>query len=216
MKKYRLPLALTVNLALIALEIIATRMAYTSMGFTMLTYYTIDSNLLALIAAVFLAVFQIRELCGKGETPALAKTLKYISACCLTLTFIVALCVLTPMYSGENALENMMLKGEMLYHHLLCPLITLFSVILLDDARGLSKRLPLLAMIPTLIYAAVTLTLNILRKMEGPYPFLMIYKQPLHMTIIWFAAIIGGAFLITLLIYRFACGKHEKNEKLSA
>ena len=46
----------------------------------------------------------------------------------------------------------------------------------------------------TLIYAAIFITLNILKVYEGPYPFLMVYKQPVYMSIIWFILIVGGAF----------------------
>ena len=52
----------------------------------------------------------------------------------------------------------------------------------------------------TIAYAIVFITLNILKVYEGPYPFLMVYKQPVYMSIIWFILIVGGAFGIGKLI----------------
>ena len=46
----------------------------------------------------------------------------------------------------------------------------------------------------TIAYAIVFITLNILKVYEGPYPFLMVYKQPVYMSIVWFILIVGGAF----------------------
>ena len=40
--------------------------------------------------------------------------------------------------------------------------------------------------------------------MEGPYPFLMVYKQPVWASVLWLIAIPGGAYLIALLLYKLS------------
>jgi hypothetical protein len=38
--------------------------------------------------------------------------------------------------------------------------------------------------------------------MDGPYPFLHVYEQPVYMSIIWFAAILGGAYFMAWLLLK--------------
>ena len=56
------------------------------------------------------------------------------------------------------------------------------------------------AVIPTLIYGIVTLILNLARELDGPYPFLQVYRQPAIASVGWFVAIIGGNYLIALAV----------------
>ena len=73
----------------------------------------------------------------------------------------------------------------------------LLTLILLERPQ-LPVRAAIYAMLPTLLYGTITMLLNILRKLNGPYPFLHVYEQPVYMSIIWFIAIIGGSYLIAL------------------
>jgi hypothetical protein len=206
-KDKRLLAAVGVNLAIIIMEIIAAVRVFSESGIAMLKFYTVESNVFALIACAVLLAYQLRELSGRGKTPLFAKEMKYFAVCCLMLTFLVALCVLTPMSESKNKLYDMMVAKAMIFHHTLCPLVSLLSLVLLDRPKEMSRRLPLFALLPTALYAFVTLTLNILRVMEGPYPFLMVYKQPALMSVVWCAAILLGAFAICYGIYRLSKGK---------
>jgi len=72
----------------------------------------------------------------------------------------------------------------------------------------LSRRQTKIALIPTIIYGIVALLLNILKVMDGPYPFLKVYQQPFFISIPWALIMIGGAYLIAL-------GLHSLSNKLS-
>ena len=55
-------------------------------------------------------------------------------------------------------------------------------------------------MLPTLIYALILMALNLMRVVEGPYPFLRVYEQPVYMSIIWVIVILGSAYGIAFLL----------------
>ena len=52
--------------------------------------------------------------------------------------------------------------------------------------------------IPTLIYGGILIILNILRIVDGPYPFLQVYKNSVIESTIWF---IGLNLFIVLIGY---------------
>lgn len=160
----------------------------------MLRFYTQDSNLLALAACLICVVGQGIALKKKRyEMPLWIQTIKYIATCCLTLTLLVVLFVLIPM-SGMQSFTMMMFHGSMLYHHFLCPVLAILSFLLLERTPKMQKKHTFYAMIPTGIYAVVTIILNILKVEEGPYSFLRVYEQPVYISIIWCVVILGGAY----------------------
>ena len=59
-----------------------------------------------------------------------------------------------------------------------------------------------MALLPTLVYALVLVILNLAKLVDGPYPFLKVYQQPVYMSCIWVLAILGGAYLIAALLAR--------------
>jgi hypothetical protein len=84
----------------------------------------------------------------------------------------------------------------MLFTHTLCPLLALASFALLEHDRVSSKDIPA-AMIFTLAYATIMIILNIAKVVVGPYPFLMVYNQPIWASILWCVGILGGAAVLT-------------------
>ena len=89
----------------------------------------------------------------------------------------------------------------MLYHHLLCPLAAFFGFILFEKEPPLHRRDVLLPTVLTLIYAVVLIVLNIVRVVEGPYPFLRVYAQSVWVSILWALVILGGAGLLSYSLY---------------
>jgi hypothetical protein len=192
--------SLVINCAIVVFELIAAVMSFGRNGAGMLAFYTEDSNLFALLTCSAYAVCAVRSLrSGRAVFPAAVTMLKYMSVCCLTVTFIVVVCVLCPMY-GAEAYRFMLLENSMLFHHLICPVAAALSFIFFEPCPASGRRTALIALIPTAAYAAVTVTLNIARVMKGPYPFLHVYEQPVYMSVIWLAVILAGAYLIARLI----------------
>jgi hypothetical protein len=167
-------------------------------GMGMFRFYTEDSNILAAAAGLISAAFGLAFLTRGRAIPRRVLLLKYTGVCCLMVTFTVVLGILAPM-AGAGGYWVMLTRGSMLYHHLLCPLLALVSF-LLTDGCALSRRDTLLPLIPTALYAAVTVVLNLARVMVGPYPFLRVYEQPVWLSCVWVAVILGGAWVLAALL----------------
>lgn len=185
-------------------------------GFKLFIMYTEDSNILnLLIAILYLISFFLAPL----KTPTAKKTIKllrYISTCCVTLTFLVVLFILAPMASVEGGIAKgfslMFFSGSMLYNHFITPILAIISFVFFEKDPLLSKKSCLYAIIPTLIYAAITITLNAMRLLDGPYPFLRVHNQSIFASILWVIIIFAlNYFIAWLLLF---C--NTKNSKKSA
>ena len=95
-----------------------------------------------------------------------------------------------------------MYGGMNFFLHFVCP-VMLFIIYLIYDKRvKLTKKDIIIANALTFVYGAIMVPLNILKVVEGPYPFLMVYKQSLLMTIIWLIVIVGGTTLLGFSLYK--------------
>ena len=52
----------------------------------------------------------------------------------------------------------------------------------------------------TMIYAIIIIALNIIKIVEGPYPFLLIYNQPVVHSVIWTIVILAITYAIALIL----------------
>lgn len=198
--KHRQIAALIVNAAIVVMEIIGTYLSACRGGIRMFIFYTDDSNILTLITSIVFCIFSVRCLIAeKNEIPLAVKVLRYTSTCCLTVTLVVVLTILIPM-SGPDGVQNMLFRNAALFHHLLCPLAAIISFLFLESNPPLKPVHTAYALIPTGIYAVISMSLNIAKVMDGPYPFLHVYEQPVYMTIIWSVVILGGAYILSLLL----------------
>lgn len=156
-------------------------------------FYTMDSNLLSLIASVIFVYYFMR---GR-KLPHWASVLKFTSVIALMVTFIVVLTVLSP--GMENGYVTMMFSGQMLFTHTVCPVLATLSFLLLERHHLVSKDV-MWATMYTVIYAIILVIMNLARVIEGPYPFLMVYNQSIMETIGWTVTILGGAIGLAFLL----------------
>lgn len=191
---------LTLNLAVVVLEIIGFALSLGKNGQSFVRFYTEDSNLLALAACAVTAVFAVRAISGHGAAPEWVRIFKYIALCCTTLTFVVVVLILGPMTGSVRGYLFFLFGSSMLYHHFLCPVLMFVSFVFFEKGPALQKKHIGAALVPTAIYAAVILTLNIAGSITGPYPFLRVYDQPLWMSCMWVAVIFGAACLIAACV----------------
>lgn len=202
MKKLKDP-ALSINILIIILEIIGTAISLTRSGAHSLIYYTVLSNILALVSCVLYACFLLKG----GEPGGAALRLRYCATVCLSVTFFVVVAVFVPMALPYGTVADILYKGPQIYHHLLCPILSFISFCFFEGGQ-LSKRIILIGALPTLLYAIVSVMLNILRVIKGPYPFLLVYEQPWYVSVLWFVLIMGfgAAFaaLVRLLHNKFS------------
>ena len=191
-------LSLISNLLIVVLEVISfiiliNRNGGVTVG--IVYFYTRLSNLLALIAGIFVLIVIIKN--KSGELPKWLSMLRYIATIMLFVTFLISIFVLTP---AVGSFYKMMIENQLKFHHLLCPLISIISFIFFEKGGVLTTKDNVLALIPTLVYGIVMLILNGARVVDGPYPFLRVYNQPVWATILWFVGIFLGAFLLGLVL----------------
>lgn len=212
-KRRKLILALIINAAIVILELVALALSLMEHGLGNFTFYTQDSNYLAAAASLIYCIHAVKSLRGE-EMPQWVGSLRYISVSCLMVTLFVVLLVLMPM-SGENALF-MLYGGSMLYQHTICPILAAASFFVLEGYEPLPKRAIVKALIPTLAYALAAVVLNVLRVIEGPYPFLMVYAQPWYLSVLWCVVILGIAGILAfgvLILHNFIV-KTKRKERL--
>ena len=175
-------MAIAANTLIIILESIGLTLSARRRGWKLLQFYTQLSNIAALLSSVLFLL--------AGEQ---AAWLRYAGNCMLCMTFFVTLCILVPMGAG---FQKMMLTGSGLFHHTLCPILSVASY-LLWEAHASPWYLPVLL---TFLYGMLMLYLNGKGKVDGPYPFFRVRRQSAAATAAWMAALTGLIALISLAI----------------
>lgn len=195
--------SLILNILIIILEIVGIIAVYTLYNNFGLIYYTIISNILMLISSSLFVGYMINN----KEIPKWLSLFKYMSTICVTLTFLVVVFILAPMYNFNY--KHMLFENELLYLHFLCPILAIITLVFFDkldiDKVFIGTSL-------TLVYAIILVTLNILKLVDGPYPFLRVYNQPIYISIMWFIIIIGMSYLIGLML-KYLYDKFNYNRK---
>lgn len=171
---------LIIGLELLGFILYALRMKSLS-----LEYYTMDSNLIALITSILFLIFH-------DKRKELISDIRFITTCCLSVTFLVVLFVLLPMLQFNY--YYMFFQNETWIFHLLAPIISVISYICFEE--GSNKKY--LGFLFTVFYAIVLIILNLKDVIVGPYPFLRVKEQSIFMSIIWCIIIIGGSYAIGL------------------
>jgi len=174
--------ALIANIIVIILELAGFK-ASRSRGLMMLIFYTQLSNIVTLISSVCYII---------SSDAAFTVTMRYLSTVMLVMTVLITLFVLVPSGAGFS---RMMLSGNGLFFHTLCPAVSITSYMLWERHSSMW-------MIPvavTLVYGIVLLYLNHAGIVEGPYPFFRIHEQSARTTVIWMT-------VLTVLIAAFSLG----------
>ena len=190
-------LPIAANASIIVLELIGTALSFRSGGFKNMIWYTVLSNVFALVSSIAFLVSYLRR---GGKVGFIAGMMRYIASCCLAVTFLTVIFVLVPMSIPGRGVANVLYKGPQLYHHILCPILSALSFIFVERGMRINKKAVASACSPTLLYAVVFIVLNLLRAVRGPYPFLYVYEQPWFLSVIWFFVIGGVALGSSVLI----------------
>lgn len=163
-------------------------------GVRMLQYYTELSNIIGAAGAGIMAY----DLFRSRKIPLWLKRFRFVGVCLTTVTFLVVIFILAPQFGFLWILFS----GQMKYTHTICPILSAVLFVLFEKEPALKRKDCILAVYPTMLYGAVTLVLNWLNLMYGPYPFLHVHEQPWFMTLLWVMIIFGGNYLIALVFYR--------------
>lgn len=202
MKRVRKIVSLVLDLLVFILEVIAFIFTWERRGTGMFIFFTELSNIFAGIVCAIAAVFIIREMISGYTVPYWVKLLKYVAACGLALTFFTVLFVLAPMSGGTPRIYLAYLTmHSAIVTHTLGPVITMASLVFADDFSTDKFSVSLFGMAPAVFYEILSVTMNILRRWEGPYPFLYVYRQPVWVSIMWAVVMLGFSYLLCLGIW---------------
>ena len=204
MKKRKI--SIIFNILIIIFEIIGLIITYKNNNRIGIEYYTEDSNIIALITTT---IFLIYLLINK-EIPKYLKQLKYISTICLTVTLLVVLFILAPMYNYNYYF--LLFRNELLYHHLICPILCIITFIYFDEIETYNLKDNITSLSLTIIYGIILIILNLLKIVDGPYPFLKINNQPIELTILWAIIILAMTYIIALLLRKIHNKKYKINQ----
>ena len=172
-------------------------------GFAMLRWYTVLSNVFLLAAAAICIYYELGALLGKRFfLPTWARVTRYLATVMISMTFVVVVFIFAPWIGLPEGLVAMVFNATSIWHHLLAPLFGILGYLLFVPLRQGDKKLPLLATLPTLVYAVVVTILNALRVLHGPYPFFYVYEQPLWASALWFVALWLLALLLAWALWR--------------
>lgn len=193
-KNSRLYCAFVVNILIIIMELFAFLVCYKESGFACFEYYTQDSNLFLMFTSL---LYVISLLISDKKIPHFISLLKYAATTSVVITFLTVVTILAPVMGGYKA---MLLDGTMLIHHLICPIFAFVTFVFFEKHNLNGLKDALISMIFTCLYGIIAVTLNILKIMDGPYPFLKVYDQTILMSIFWLILMMGSSYLITVLI----------------
>ena len=171
-----------IHILIILMEIIAFSLSFRKVGWQLFIYYTELSNLVTLFSSV-------AYLLTKGNVA----TFRYLSTVMLSMTFLITLFVLVPM---GGSFKELMLSNNGLYHHTLVPILSVTSYILWES----HSHAWLFPVLVTMIYGLTMMGLNVLDKLDGPYPFLRVRHQSTKASVLWFFALILIIAAISLIV----------------
>lgn len=192
MDRYNVGIAL--NVLLVVLEVIALIQYWNANGSLNFIYYTIDSNIFVLIASVL-------YLITRKNVPKAVQLVKYSSALSVLITFLIVVFVLYPMSNFD--FEFLFLKDSAFLLHVVCPVMaTVLFLFFEKSSLDNSFKNNLRSLYFTIVYAIVLISLNILKVVSGPYPFLKVYEQPVFMTVLWLAGILAFAFILSRILMK--------------
>lgn len=197
--------ALIINIAIVVLEIIGVFLSVQRHGIKVFQFYTENSNYFALIVSFIFCISCVVALIKRKHIPRWILNLRFVSTVCLTVTFVVVIAVLIPMF--PDTFVFMMFQNSNLFQHFLCPVLSFISFIFFENQISLTKKSILYCLIPTLIYGVVLITLNLFKIITGPYPFFYVYVIPWYTTTLSLLGIFIGSLLITIILYYL----HNKN-----
>ena len=130
----------------------------------MFKFYTVDSNILMAIVSLIFVIYEIRLEKGKiKEIPTSIYNLKFLGVAGITLTFVVTLCFLAPMY-GFYAMYN----NNNLFFHLIVPILSIVSFIIIEK-YDVKYKFSFIGIIPMAIYS-VFYTTNVLTHLVDGKP----------------------------------------------
>lgn len=170
-------------------------------GFTAFKYFTVDSNVLAAVAALCMLPWSFQTMLGGRK--AIRKgvlLLKFVATAAVTLTLFTVLFLLGPKYGYGLGLKygyGVMFDGNNLYMHLITPLLMIISFGFTECRGEMRFRDTFLGLIPTVLYGAVYAAEVMLFKAWDDFYFFNDGGR----WYIYMPAMLAGSYLICVLLW---------------
>ena len=198
---------IVINILFLLFEVVGLIYSIFEYGWGMFRFYTQDSNYFAAISSVILLVY----LFSDKKIPKWFTKMRYVAVLLLAITFVVTATILAPMRGGDYF--ALFMEGSKLYQHLICPWLFFVSFFALERRVPKEKTCIVCGMIPTIVYGIILIVLNILEIVDGPYPFLRVSSQPIHMTVMWLGVIMLGALFMSWGVWKLGTlSQHTKRK----
>ena len=117
-------IALIVNIIILVLELVGFGRSLFVEHNIAIEYYTNDSNIIALISSLLFIIFYSKDR-------EFIKDIRLVATCCLTVTLLVVIFILAPMYNFNYKL--LMFTDNFLIFHTIVPILSIVSYIALED-----------------------------------------------------------------------------------
>ena len=177
MEKNKLKVSLVFNIIIVLMTAFATVVMFTGFKFMhgydvvlestrlgMFRFFTVQSNILMGIVALYFAIKEVKLLQGKiKEIPLRDYVLKLTATTSVALTFVVVFTYLGPI--AKNGILSLLMNSN-LFFHLFIPVISIITFILLENNKNINIKYTLFGLVPTLLYEFYYLT-NVLIHMES-------------------------------------------------
>ena len=191
--------AFVFNLIIVILETIGIILSLQKTGILTFTFYTTDSNFLALFTSLVFCIFYLTRP-PQNKIPSWLQTFRFISCVSLGVTIFISICVIIPLY--PNLLEYMLLENFGLYFHLICPLLSIISFLFFEKNKPLAKRTIILTLAPTILFGIINISLNLSKIITGPYPFFYLFIVPWYTSLFTIFFILLSSLVISIFIYK--------------
>ena len=173
-------------------------------GFGAFKYFTVDSNVLAALSALFALPWSFRTMLGGNRVMKRSVTLfKFVGAASVTLTMATVFILLGPRY-GYGA----MFEGNNLYMHLITPLLMIVSFAFAESKGDMPFKGTFLGLVPTAVYGMVYIVeVLIIKEWNDFYFFNAGGKWYIYMP-----AMVAASYLICVILWllRRVCGGFSK------
>ena len=126
-------------------------------GFDCFRFFTIDSNVLALIASAIYIYFNIVRLTGKNiETPLWLKVYKFVATNTVAVTFFVVLFILVPMgYATYGYPMGYFYEHNCSVLHAIGPLLAMLTLVMFEAEDRIDKKYTYYQFLPVALYGIV-------------------------------------------------------------
>lgn len=182
-------LFVAVNFSIVVWEVVSIvlRLVHKEQG--MLLYFTVQSNLLAMVVCAICGVCALRG--------------RYLVTLYSWVTYLLAFALIVPLVGASTQVGGyyaMFLEGENFLNHLACPvaMVTLYLTCL-------PKRVTLdgatLAIATVLCYGTTMYLLNAFGVVSGPYFFFEVHRFPLGTILLMLVVLVAMATLLSLTLY---------------